>query len=117
MRKSYYLKLLAVSFVAVFSTQLTMAQYTVSGTITDASTGETLIGVTVFNPDINTGTSSDIDGEYELEVPVGDATLRFSFVGFVTQNIEVSGSNGEEVTLNVEMRADVANLEDLVVTG
>lgn len=117
MRIRYCLKLAAVFFVAIFSTQIATAQYTVSGTITDASTGETLIGVTVFNPATNTGTSSDIDGEYELEVPAGNATLRFSFVGFVTRNVNVSGSNGEEVTLDIEMRPDVANLEELVVTG
>lgn len=117
MKKSYYFKLLAVFSVIFFSTQIAKAQYTVSGTVTDASTGETLVGVTVFDAATNAGTSTNIEGEYSLELPAGETSLRFSSVGFITQNIEVTGENGEEVTLDVELRPDVANLEELVVTG
>jgi TonB-linked SusC/RagA family outer membrane protein len=117
MRKSYYLKLLSAFAALMFSAQIAAAQFTVTGTVTDAATGETLIGVTVFNPATNSGTNTDMDGEYSLEVPAGSATLRFSFIGYSTRNIEVSGSNGQTVTLNVEMQTDVANLEELVVTG
>ncbi|SMO83070.1 SusC/RagA family TonB-linked outer membrane protein [Gracilimonas mengyeensis] len=117
MSKSYYLKLLAMVCVYLVSTQMTLAQFTVTGTVTDASTGETLVGVTVFNPATNTGASTDIDGNYSLELPEGEATLRFSSIGYVTRNIEVSGMDGEDVTLDVEMLPDVANLEELVVTG
>lgn len=117
MSKSYYVKLLAMCSVFFFSAQLAMAQFTVSGTITDASTGETLVGVTIFDASTNTGASTDINGEYSLELPAGDHTLRYSFVGYVTQELEVSGSNGEEVVLDVEMQSDVANLDELVVTG
>ncbi|MBD3616890.1 MAG: SusC/RagA family TonB-linked outer membrane protein [Gracilimonas sp.] len=117
MRKSYYLKLLATFSVIFFCTQIVMAQYTVSGTVTDASTGETLVGVTIFDAATNTGTSTNVDGEYSLELPAGTTSLRFSSVGFSTQNVEVSGAEGDEVTLDVELRPDVANLEELVVTG
>lgn len=117
MRKSYYLKLLSAFAALMFSAQIAAAQFTVTGTVTDAATGETLVGVTVFNPATNSGTNTDMDGEYSLEVPAGEAMLRFSFIGYSTRNIEVSGSNGQTVTLNVEMQTDVANLEELVVTG
>ncbi len=117
MRKSYYLKLLAVFSVMFFSTQIAMAQFTVSGVVTDASTGEALVGITIFDSNTNTGTSTNINGQYTLELPAGETSLRFSSIGYVTQNIDVSGSNGEEVTLDVELRTDVANLEELVVTG
>ncbi|MDR9418315.1 SusC/RagA family TonB-linked outer membrane protein [Gracilimonas sp.] len=117
MRKSYYSKLLAVFSVIFFSTQIAIAQYTVTGTVTEASTGDVLVGVTIFDAETNSGTSTGIDGEYSLELPAGTTTLRFSSVGFVTKNIEVSGSNGEEVTLDVELRTDLANLEEIVVSG
>ncbi|MEQ8525134.1 SusC/RagA family TonB-linked outer membrane protein [Gracilimonas sp.] len=117
MRNSYYIKFLAVLSVMFISSQIAIAQYIVSGTVTDAATGETLVGVTIFNAATNTGTSTNIDGEFSLELPAGDASLRFSSIGYVTRNIDVSGSDGEEVTLDVELRSDVANLEELVVTG
>lgn len=117
MRKCYYFKMLAVFSVLFVSAQYAMAQYTVSGTVTDAATGETLVGVSIFDGETNTGTSTDVNGEYSFDLPAGETTLRFSSVGYVTRNIDVSGTNGEEVTLDVEMQSDVANLEELVVTG
>ena len=116
MKRSPYIRLLAVLTFALFSAQLATAQYTVSGTVTDASTGEALVGVTIFDASTSTGTSTDIDGEYSLDLPSGETSLRFSSIGYITQNIDVSGTSGE-ITLDVEMRADVANLEELVVTG
>lgn len=117
MNKSYYLKLLSAFAVLIFSAQIAAAQFTVSGSVTDAATGESLVGVSIFDPATNAGTTTDVDGEYTVELPAGTATLRFSFVGYVTRNIDVSGSDGESVTLDVEMSQDVANLEELVVTG
>jgi TonB-linked SusC/RagA family outer membrane protein len=117
MTKRYYLKLLSAFAVLMFSAQIAAAQFTVSGSVTDAVTGESLVGVSIFDPATNAGTTTNVDGEYSLELPAGTATLRFSFVGYVTRNIDVSGSNGENLTLDVEMSADVANLEELVVTG
>lgn len=117
MRTSYYLKLLAVFSVLIFSGQIAMAQLTVTGTVTDASTGETLVGVTIFHPNTNSGVSTNIDGNYTLSIPAGESTLRFSSIGYVTQNLDVSGSDGDEVTLNVELKADVARLGEVVVSG
>ncbi|MEX0661839.1 MAG: SusC/RagA family TonB-linked outer membrane protein [Balneolaceae bacterium] len=117
MKKRYYFKILAFLPVFLLCSQLAFAQYTISGTVTDAATGEILVGVTIFDGETNTGTSTNIDGEYSLELPAGEATLRFSSVGYITRNMDVSGSNGDEVTLDVEMQSDVANLEELVVTG
>ncbi|PWN07956.1 SusC/RagA family TonB-linked outer membrane protein [Rhodohalobacter mucosus] len=117
MKKRYYLKLLSAFAVLIFSAQIAAAQFTVSGTVTDAATGESLVGVSIFDPATNAGTTTNVDGEYSVELPAGTATLRFSFVGYVTRNLDVSGSDGETVTLDVEMSQDVANLEELVVTG
>jgi len=117
MSKSYHLKLIAVLFVSMFVSQIAVAQYTVSGTVTDATTGETLIGVTVFDGATNTGTSTNLNGGYTLELPAGETTLRFSSVGFIAQDVDVSGAEGEEVTLDIELRPDVADLEELVITG
>lgn len=113
----YVLRTVLLLSSALLITQAAQAQFTVSGTITDASTGDPIVGVTIFHAESNTGTSSDVDGTYELDLPSGDTTLRFSFIGFNTRNIEVSGSEGETITLDVEMQPDVANLEELVVTG
>ena len=117
MNTRHILKTVLLLAAALGFTQEAHAQFTVSGTITDASSGDPIVGVTVYHAETNTGTSSDVDGSYELSLPAVDITLRFSSIGFNTRNIDVSGSAGNVVTLNVEMQPDVANLEELVVTG
>jgi|3_EtaG_2_1085321.scaffolds.fasta_scaffold03274_3 TonB-linked SusC/RagA family outer membrane protein len=115
--KSYYSLLGSIFFVLFFGAQSVVAQYTVSGKITDAETGDALIGVTIFDQASGNGTASNLEGMYSVTLPSGSATLRITSVGYLTQNIEVTGSNGEEVTLDIQMKSDVANLDELVVTG
>ncbi|MEQ8357901.1 MAG: SusC/RagA family TonB-linked outer membrane protein [Cytophagales bacterium] len=115
--KSYYSLLGSLFFVFFFGAQSLVAQYTVSGKITDAETGDALIGVTIYDPVSGNGVASNIEGMYSVTLPSGSATLRITSVGYLTQNIEVTGSSGEEVTLDIQMKSDVANLDELVVTG
>lgn len=96
---------------------LTMAtvqaqQVTVTGTVTSVETGETLPGVNVSVVGQATGTTTGLEGTYEIEVNA-DATLRFSYIGFVAQNIPV---NSLEV-IDVELAESVQALDDLVVMG
>lgn len=117
MRKCYQLRLIATFAALLLCAPLAMAQLTVSGTVTDQATGEELVGVSIFDAATSTGTSTDIDGKYTLQLPAGESSLRFSSIGYVTKNIDVSGSTGENVTLDVTLKSDVANLDELVVTG
>ena len=89
------------------------SQITVSGTVTEAETENTLPGVNIFvqnQPD--RGTATNIDGEYSITV-APDAVLVFSYLGFIRQEISV---NGRE-TINVQMQSDVEALDELVVIG
>jgi len=65
------------------------AQFTISGTVSDAATSEPLFGASVFEATTETGTSTDLNGQYEFTLPAGDYTLRFSSIGYVTANIDV----------------------------
>jgi len=115
--KRYITLMCTMVFGLLFAVQSSFAQYTVSGTITDEATGEVLIGVTVYHAASGNGAATDIDGMYSLSLPSGEASLRFTSVGYLSKNITVSGSSGETVTLDVQLKSDVANLDELVVTG
>lgn len=117
MNKRYQLRLLAALLTLLLSAPLALAQYTISGVVTDEVSGEELMGVTIFDAVTSTGQSTDIDGKYSLQLPNGTTTLRVSFIGYVTKYIDVSGSAGEDITLDISLRSDVTNLEELVVTG
>ncbi len=90
------------------------AQKKVSGKVTDGENNSSLPGVTVLVKGTQTGTVSDSDGNYSINVPAGSADiLVFSFVGYISQEVAV----GSQTTLNVTMAPDVRALEEIVVTG
>ena len=84
----------------------------VSGTVKDEK-GDNLPGVSVIVKDSQQGTTTDASGEFNLMVPNKEATLVFSFVGYVKQEIVV----GNRTTINVSLKADVNSLEEVVVIG
>lgn len=87
-------------------------QTTVSGCVTDA-TGEPLIGVTVVIDGKNgAGAITDYDGNYTISVP-GNAKLRFSYIGYLSQTLAVAGKS----KLDVVLKEDNAQLEEVVVVG
>ena len=103
---------LLISMFFFFST-LAFAQQgiTVSGTVTD--NGDPLTGVTVRVQGANIGTSTDINGKYQLTVPNGDAVLQFSFIGYTTVVKQV-GSLRE---IDIELTEDSQILDEVVVVG
>lgn len=89
-----------------------IAQSTVTGTVSDQS-GTPLPGVSVIIKGTTTGVSTDFDGLYSIDVDSPDATLVFSYIGFVSQEMAISADN----VVNVQMTEDVQNLEEVVVVG
>jgi len=79
------LKSVLILFFAVAFANFTYAQRTVSGTITDANGGEPLISATVVVPGTGTGTITDFDGNFSLEVPDGTSQLEISYTGLRNQ--------------------------------
>ena len=90
-----------------------LQQQKVTGKVTDASTGESLVGVYVRIEGKNAGAVTDADGKYSIDLPGADAVLQFSFVGYVTQTIPVSGQSVIDVALN----AEISELDEVVVVG
>lgn len=85
---------------------------TVTGKITDES-GQPLPGATVVIKGTTQGTVTNMDGNYTiLNIPV-DATLKFSFVGMITQEIAV----GNQSTIDIKMIVDAIGLEEVVAIG
>lgn len=84
---------------------------TVQGRVTDGK-GESLPGVNVLIKGTNTGTITDIDGRYSINAAPGDI-LSFSFVGFRVKEAKV----GTRKQINVTMKEDVSELEEVVVIG
>jgi TonB-linked SusC/RagA family outer membrane protein len=89
------------------------AQHQVSGTVTDAESGEALPGVSILIQGTDTGVASGLDGTYELQAPSGDVSLVFSYIGYETQEVPVNG----RTQINVQMQSSAIMGDDVVVVG
>ncbi len=89
------------------------SQETVRGQVTEAGTEEPLVGANVVVKGTTIGTSTDADGDYELQVESLRDTLVFSFVGYQPQEVAINGRTEVDVALQVQAVAG----EELVVVG
>ena len=110
----YGLTLPAFSFAPDYIQADELQQITVSGTVTDAETGEAMPGVNIQVKGTNIGAISDVDGKYVIQSGIDKSSiLIFSFIGYVPQEIIVEGNNVINVTLSKEIRG----LDEVVVIG
>lgn len=109
---------LAVAFAMAFSVNGSFAQGTITGTVVDASNGETLPGVNVVIQGMDRGTATSSDGSFEISnVPPGSYTLNASFVGYQQASTSVEVEDGETTEVQIELAQGTVALEDVVVTA
>ncbi len=84
----------------------------VTGVISEAGTGELLIGATVQQKGTTSGTVSDVSGKYKISVPKG-TVLIFSLIGYTTQQVTVEKAG----PLDISMKVQVTTLNDIIVIG
>lgn len=82
----------------------------VTGQVTDKADGQPLIGATILVAGTSTGTSTDLDGSFELTVPTG-SQLEVSYIGYTTLTVTAAS------VLNIQLEEDNEFLEEVVVTG
>jgi len=87
------------------------AQTTVNGVVADEK-GMTIPGVNVFVKGTQNVVVTDLEGQYRIEAPA-DAVLVYSFIGFVTQEVDVKG----RTQINLTLKEDTAAIEEVVVIG
>ena len=92
--------------------QITAQTKTVKGTVLDEN-GEPLIGVSIVVKGTGTGTITDFDGKFSIDLPRGSKELLVSYIGYKDQTITVTGSS----PLSVKMIPDTQALDEVVVIG
>lgn len=90
-------------------------RFTISGRVTDASSGEDLIGAGVMVKDTRLGTVTNAYGHYALPLPTGEYTLVFSYLGYETKEVEVSLTQDEHLLMRLS--PGVNQLSEVVVSA
>lgn len=99
-------------FILFFAPALMFGQNTITGKITEQSTAIPLPGVNIVIKNTTTGTATDFDGKYQIQVNKGDV-LVFSYVGYLSQEVTYNGASN----INVQLTEDTALLDEIVVIG
>ncbi|MEP4532094.1 MAG: SusC/RagA family TonB-linked outer membrane protein [Cyclobacteriaceae bacterium] len=103
---------LAFSALFLLSCMVAMGQQIIKGTVVDEKNSP-LPGVTVLEVGTTNGTVTDLDGKYTLNLSNPNATLSFSFIGFLKYTEEVGGKN----VINATLEEDIKELGEVVVTA
>jgi len=110
-------------FVVLFLSFVTLLTYSQSGTlrgkITDAETGEELIGAAVLIDDTYNGSSADLDGNYSIsDITPGKTNITCSYISYETQKItDLEISDGEVTLLNIKLKSVSVGLAEIVVAA
>ena len=81
-------------------------QRTITGTVTDAGNGDPLIGASVLVKGTLTGTVTDFDGTYQLNIPEGNAVLVITYTGYSAEEVPIGASNVVNISLKQGLALD-----------
>ncbi len=110
MKKYSILIAVLACFVSALNAQ---SKYTLSGTISEQSSNEKLISVSILFPDANTGTTTNEYGFYSITLPEGTYNVVFSYIGYATVKREINLN--KDTILNVSLEESIEELEEVVI--
>lgn len=115
LRANHYKSYLMISIILVcgFTAFSQQQVENVSGTVTTSDTHESLPGASVVILGTTRGTTTDIEGNYQLSLQPGDSVLLFSYLGYITQSIAISN----RMIVNVMLEPASTRLDEVVVIG
>ncbi|MEP2935043.1 MAG: TonB-dependent receptor [Gilvibacter sp.] len=107
------MKRLLILIVLLTSLSQAQQKYTLSGTILEAATGESLIGVSVLIPEINAGAITNEYGFYSLTIPEGNYNLTISYLGF--NDINESIALDQNIRKNYNLVESLESLDEVII--
>lgn len=104
-----------INNIIIISSQISnsIQQQKITGTVTDATNSEPIIGANIIIEGTTIGTVSDADGKFTIEIPGQDVVLIISFMGFNTERVTYTG----HAKVEIKLVPDITKLEEVVVVG
>ena len=115
MKKTFQIFLFLAGLSAITGAVFAQEKHTMSGYVRDVSSGEELIGATIYTPELNTGTTTNHYGFYSLTLPAGKYKILCQYLGYVPVEMEISFD--KDIKKNIEMNPSSRNLEEVIVSG
>jgi len=102
-----------------FGSSLHAQEGTIRGSVIDKNTGEALIGVNILVKGTSKGASTDVDGEFDIDLPPGTYDIRMSYVSYQSKTIEDVEVVSDEITVlnDIHMQAATEQMDEVVVSA
>lgn len=113
-KKPFFAALLLLLFVSSFSAHA-QEKFTISGHITDAETGEAMLGASFQIVELKAGGMANDYGFYSITIPAGSYTVRYSFIEY--EQVEIKLTVDKNITRNVALKPKPTVLEEVVATA
>lgn len=110
--KSRYSAIILFAICLIMAIPLWAQQKAIQGTVKDIE-GNPMPGVTIMVDGTNIGTITNTDGKYSINIPEKRKSLTFSFLGYISQTLDIVGQQ----TINVVLKEDLMKIEEVVVIG
>jgi hypothetical protein len=110
-------RLLLLTLILFSNLILVIGQGTIHGLITGSDVGEPLIAATIYVKGTTTGTVTDYSGQYTLALRAGSHTLQISYMGYATQEQEITVEDGQTIELNADLAPATIMGEEAVITA
>ncbi|MCR4593311.1 MAG: TonB-dependent receptor [Bacteroidaceae bacterium] len=104
-------KILSILVCLFMTTSMALAQKQITGTVIDAESGETMIGVSVRIPGSSVGVLTDVDGKFTITLPEGKKSLSFSFIGMKPATLVARDG------MKVLMESDTKSMDEVIVVA
>lgn len=112
--KQNLMRFAIILVLTLFSTTaFCQKKYTLNGYIRDEASGEELIGVSIYIPNLNTGTATNAYGFYAITLPEGEYDLRITYIGYQSVNLHVILN--QDRTENLKLPAEAALMDEVTV--
>ena len=117
LQTTYFKAVVIITFLTLTAFN-SFSQTKITGKVTDKATGEALVGVTVYIKGTTTGTSTDLDGHYDLKVTPGNYTINFKYISY--KELQLSGIvvvAGQTTFQNVLLEEITSEIGEVTVTA
>ena len=111
----YFSFIWALIIAVSFSTNTQAQSFTLSGRVSDAQSGEYILGANIINTSTGKGVSTNIYGFYSLQLPQGENTIQVSFIGYSSQSKTITIS--EATSINFDLETATITIQDAEVLG
>lgn len=107
------MKKIYILFFLLSLSILGQEKFTISGTVYDISSNETLIGVSLYFPELNAGTTTNEYGFYSITIPEGTYKVLISYLGFTTISEEINLS--KKIIKDFKLKEEAESLDEIII--